>query len=180
MARGEKKLKVKTLKKEAGTTPTPYHLPSVQNLRREIDRVFEDFDWGFWRSPARRAGSSIASLFPHETRWGGIPAVDLVEQDKFYKITAELPGMEEKDIELKLSDSTLIIRGEKKEEKEEKKEGYYLSERYYGSFERRLQLPHGIDTSKIGATFKNGVLTVTLPKVAKAKKPEKKISIKAT
>ena len=184
MARTKKTIRAKTQKKatrkkaEVKTAPTPYHLPSVQDLRGGIDRAFEDFDWGFWRSPARRAGSSLASLLPHDTGWG-MPAIDLVENDKSYKITAELPGMDEKNIEIGLSDSTLTISGEKKEEKEENKEGYHLSERRYGSFERSLKVPHGVDTSKIAADFKNGVLTVSLPKAAKTRQPDKKISVKA-
>lgn len=185
MARSKKKIPVKTQKsakgKKATTTAAtaPNRLPSVQDFRNEIDRAFENFDWGFWRAPARRAGSSLASFIPHNAGWGQIPAVDLVENVKSYQITAELPGMEEKDIELELSDSTLTISGEKKEEKEEKKENYYLSERSYGSIERRLQVPHGVDTSKIAATFKSGVLTVTLPKLAKSRQPKRKIGIKA-
>jgi HSP20 family protein len=93
-------------------------------------------------------------------------------------VTAELPGMSEADIDVKYVDGTLTIRGEKKEEKEEKKKDYYLSERRYGSFQRAFQVPNGVDADKIDAAFKNGVLTVTLPKSAGAVRNEKKIAIK--
>jgi HSP20 family protein len=107
------------------------------------------------------------------------PAVDIVEKDTAYEVTVELPGMDESNIELKLSNGALTIRGEKKEEKEEKKKDYYLSERRFGSFERRFQVPQGVDTGKIEASFKKGVLTVTLPKTHEARAQEKKIAIKA-
>jgi HSP20 family protein len=108
--------------------------------------------------------------------------MDIAETEKAYEITAELPGMSESDVEVIASNGDLTIKGEKKEEKEEKEEkkkDYYLSERRYGSFERRMQIPKGVDADKIEATFKKGVLTVTLPKTPQAQKPEKKISVKA-
>lgn len=107
------------------------------------------------------------------------PAIDLAEKDKEYEITAELPGLDEKDVEIKLSNHSLTIKGEKKEEREEKQKDYYLSERRYGSFHRSFQLPEGVDADKIEATFAKGVLTVRLPKTVEAQKAEKKISIKA-
>jgi len=87
--------------------------------------------------------------------------------------------MDEKNIELKVSGGTLTIKGEKQEEKEERKKGYYLSERRFGSFERSFRTPDGVDTDKIAATFKKGVLTVALPKKPEAMKAEKKIMVKA-
>jgi HSP20 family protein len=95
-------------------------------------------------------------------------------------VTAERPGLDEKNVELKLADGELTIRGEKQEEKEEKKKEYYLHERHFGSFERRFAVPEGVDTDKIEASFKKGVLTVRLPKKPEARKPEKKIEIKAS
>ena len=111
--------------------------------------------------------------------WGAPPAVDIVEKDNAYEVTAELPGLDEKNIEVKLVNGGLTIKGEKQEEKEEKKKGYYLHERQFGSFERCFQVPQGVDTNKIEASFRKGVLTVTLPKKPEAQKPEKKIEIKA-
>jgi HSP20 family molecular chaperone IbpA len=101
------------------------------------------------------------------------------QTDKGYEITAELPGMEEKDIDVKLSNGILTIRGEKRDEKEEKKQNYYMRERSFGSFERSFQVPEDVDVNKIGASFKKGVLTLMLPKSAEAQKAEKKIEIKA-
>ena len=110
--------------------------------------------------------------------FGKSPAVDVAEKDKRYEVTAELPGLTDKDITVKYADGVLTISGEKKEEKEEKQKDYYLSERRYGSFQRSFQMPTGIDADKIEATFKHGVLTVALPKSAESVKNEKKIEIK--
>jgi HSP20 family protein len=112
--------------------------------------------------------------------WSGPPAVDITESDKAYEVTAELPGMDEKNVEVKVAGGNLIIMGEKQEGKEEKKKDYYLSERHFGSFERRFRLPKGVDVEKIEASFKKGVLTVNLPKKPEAQKPEKKIAVKAS
>jgi len=112
--------------------------------------------------------------------WGAAaPAVDVAESEKAYEITVELPGMDEKNIEVKVSNGSLTIKGEKQEEKEEKKKDYYLHERHFGSFERSFALPDGVDSNKIEAAFKKGVLTVTLPKKPEAQKPAKKIEVKA-
>lgn len=145
----------------------------LASLRSEIDRLFEDFSQGF-RIPL--ASRSLLE-WPYGT--GAGPAVDLVDKDKEYQLTAELPGLDEKDVEVTLTDDVLTIRGEKKEEKEEKKKGYYLSERRYGSFERVFRLPEGVDRDKIEARFQKGVLTLVLPKTAAAAKPKKTIEIKA-
>lgn len=150
----------------------------IASLRREFDRLFDELNGPFWPTPFHR------SLFEHvpfgrtETA-ANVPAVDIEEKDNAYEITAEMPGMDEKDVEVTLANGGLLIKGEKKAEKEEKKKNYYLSERSYGSFERYFGLPEDVDADKIGAAFKNGVLTVTLPKTAQAKQAEKKISIKS-
>lgn len=149
-----------------------------ESLRREIDRLFDDFSQGIWRSPFR----SLADLEPPRSlklTWGAAPAVDIVEGDKAYVVTAELPGMDEKNIEVRIANGGLAIKGEKKEEKEEKSQDYFVSERRFGSFERYFRLPEGVNVDKIQANFKKGVLTVTLPKETEAQKPEKKIEVKA-
>lgn len=147
-----------------------------ESLRKEIDRVFEDFGDDFWRRPFR-------SLAGFERTWpsrlAATPLADVSETDKAYEITAELPGLDEKDIEVNVAHGRLTIKGEKKEEKEEEKKDYYVCERRYGSFERYFDLPEGVDADKIEATFKNGVLKVTLPKTAEAQKPAKKVLVKA-
>lgn len=148
-------------------------------LRDEIDRFFQDADRGFWGLPRTRPLLDIESLFPHRAVADLLPAVDVAENDKQYEISAELPGMDEKDVEIKLSNGMLTIKGEKNEKKEESDKGYYLSERRYGSFQRSFQVPDGVDTDKIEASVKKGVLTVTLPKTPEAQKAEKKIAIKS-
>ena len=103
----------------------------------------------------------------------------MAEREGAYEISAELPGLDEKDVEVKLANGLLTIRGEKKEEREEKEKDYYLSERRYGAFTRSFQVPEGVDADKVEARFAKGVLTVTLPKTAEAQKQEKKIEVKA-
>ena len=107
-----------------------------------------------------------------------LPAVDLVEKDHEFELTCELPGMDEKDIELKLVGDMLTIKGEKTEQKEEREKDYHLSERRYGSFQRSFQMPDGVDAGKIEASFAKGVLTVKMPKSSEAQKKEKKIEVK--
>jgi HSP20 family protein len=148
-----------------------------ESLRREVDRLFEDFGSDdFWRRPLRSLAGFERNL---AQKLVASPAVDVTESDKAYEITAELPGLDEKNIEVNVANGGLTIRGEKKEEKEEKQKDYYVSERRYGSFERYFSLPEGVDADKIQASFKNGVLKVTLPKTAEAQKPAKKIEVKA-
>ena len=159
--------------------PTAQAWRPFESLRREIDRLFDDFDGGIWNAPFRRSIFDIEPFFRREPEWPAVPAVDVTEKEKAYEIAAELPGMAEKDIEVTLANGTLTIKGEKQEEKEEKKKGYHLQERRFGSFERRFGVPDGVDTNKIEATFEKGVLKVTLPKTAEAQKAEKKIAVKA-
>jgi HSP20 family protein len=171
MAENVSKLPVKVEK--AATAWRPF-----ASLRREVDRLFEDFDQDFWGSHFRRSMFEAEPMRRQEMMWGGAPAVDIAESDKAFELTAELPGMDEKSIEIKLANGGLTIKGEKAQEKEEKKKNYYLHERHFGSFERYFRLPEGIDADRIEATFKKGVLTVTLPKTVEAQKAEKKIEVK--
>ncbi|MGO9484089.1 MAG: Hsp20/alpha crystallin family protein [Rhodomicrobium sp.] len=106
-------------------------------------------------------------------------SVDAIEKDDAFEVTADLPGVDEKNIEVKLSGDVLTIRGEREERKEEKKKDYYISERQFGAFERSFQVPENVESDKIDACFKNGVLTITLPKKPGSAKAEKKISIHA-
>jgi HSP20 family protein len=168
------KMPVKT---EAGDAQRASERRPLANLRREIDHLFDDF-LGLGRRPAGRTLFDVEPFWRGELSFTKAPAVDLIEKDKEYEITAELPGMDESNIEVKFADGLLTIKGEKKEEKEEKKKDYYLSERRFGSFHRSFQVPSGVDADKIVASFKNGVLTVTLPKTTEAQKQEKKIAIK--
>jgi len=134
-------------------------------MQREMNRIFDSFTrgWGMDAFP------TIASFTPR---------LDVTEDAKAFTVTAELPGMSDKDIDLFISGDTLTIKGEKKEEKEEKDKNYFYSERSYGSFNRSIPLPRQIDTDKVAASFKKGVLTITLPKTAAAMEELKKISVK--
>jgi HSP20 family protein len=148
-----------------------------ESLRQEIDRLFDDFRPFDWHLPSKVLGLEVPRV--SGAAWQVAPAIDLVEKEDAYEITAELPGLDEKNVEIKLSNHTLTIKGEKSEEKEDKQKDYYVSERRYGSFQRSFQLPEGVDADKIDANFAKGVLTVKLPKTAEAKKAEKKIAVKA-
>jgi HSP20 family protein len=178
MAEATSKVPVKIQGKAADVSSATQAWTPFLSLRREIDRLFDDFGGGFWRSPFRSA-FAVEPFWQREMTWAATPAVDVVESEKAFEVTAELPGMDEKNIEVKLSNGNLTIRGEKQEEKEEKKKDYYLKERHFGSFERCFQVPEGVDANKIEATFTKGVLKLTLPKKAEAQKPEKNIEIKA-
>ncbi len=178
MAEAATKLPLKTEDNQTQRTSAPQLWRPFETLRREIDRLFDDFDPGFWRSPFRSMFGP-QPFWRRELSWTAAPAVDISESDKAYEVAAELPGMDEKNVEVTLSNGNLIIKGEKREEREEKKKDYYLSERQFGAFERRFPVPDDVDTDKIEASFKRGVLTVTLPKRPEAQKPEKKINIRA-
>ncbi len=147
------------------------------SMRHEMDRLFDRFsmfDIGqFGRFPAiehfwpRGNGGSVLSVL-----------VDVAEGDKAYTITAELPGIDEKNIDVNLSDDVLTLKGEMRTEREEKNKTHYASERSYGSFGRSFALPADVDVDKIGAKFDKGVLTVTLPKTTRAHAATKKIEVK--
>ena len=133
------------------------------SLQRQIERLFDDFTRGF-----PTLGNGKMEL---------LPSMDVTETDKEIEITAELPGLEEKDVQINVADNLLTIRGEKQAEREEKDKNYRLVERSYGSFERTLELPKGVDADAIKANIAKGVLTVTVPKPVPAQ--AKKIEVKA-
>ena len=180
MAEIATKLPVKTEQKGDEKTAAPQAWHPLETLRREVDRLFEDFGSDFWRAPFRRSAFDVEPFWRREWNFAATPAVDIVEKDNAYEVTADLPGIDEKNIEVNVANGTLTIKGEKQEEKEEKKKDYYLHERHFGSFQRSFRVPDGVDADKIDAQFKKGVLTVTMPKTAEAQKPAKKIEVKAT
>ena len=137
------------------------------SLQREIDRLFEDFTSGFPTMPSFASGNGGSLM----------PSTDVTETDKEIEITAELPGLEDKDVQINLSDNLLTIRGEKNAGKEEKDKNYRLVERSYGAFERTIALPEGVKGDDIKATIAKGVLTVKVPKPAPAQ--AKKIEVKS-
>jgi HSP20 family protein len=121
----------------------------------------------------REMEDMFGQLMP-SLKWAGgergwMPAVDMVDAKDEFVVKADLPGIDEKNVEVTVQDGALTIRGHRKEEKEEKKEDYYYSERSYGAFVRTLPLPSGVDADKVKATFKKGVLEIHLPKAKEAK-----------
>ncbi|HVY15356.1 MAG TPA: Hsp20/alpha crystallin family protein [Rhodopila sp.] len=160
------------VKKAPSTPATP---DAWRALRSEMERLFDRFAGGFGAPSFGR----VFEMFPSFATATSlpVPAVDITEDDAAYKITAELPGLTEKDVEVSLSDDGLTIKGEKSAESEKKEKNCYLSERSYGAFERSFTLPSGVQADKIAASVTNGVLTVTIPKGAAATK--KTIEVKA-
>jgi len=132
-------------------------------MRREMDRLWDSF---FERRPTKI-----------EEEGEFLPALDLAETDNELVVKCEVPGLEPKDIDISLSDGMLTIKGEKKQEREEKGADYHLVERSYGAFTRSIQLPKEVQSDKISASYKNGVLTVVLPKPEGTQKKEIKIKV---
>lgn len=141
------------------------------SLQREMNRMFDSFSRSFFDDFPLSKDMGFAHTV--------VPRINVAETESEVEITAELPGMEEKDIEVNLSKDALVIKGEKKTEKEDKKKGYRLVERTYGSFHRTIPVPAGVESEKVEAKFRNGVLTVVLPKTKEAQKEMKKIAIKS-
>ena len=162
-------------KEDVAGTPAPRYADPFAAFRSEVDRVFENFFGGngFGAFPTLRpisAGSAMTDISPD---------IDVKESDKAITVTAELPGIDEKDVEVTLRDRVLTLKGEKKTEREEEKEDLHIRERSYGSFRRSFTLPDTVEEEGVTADFAKGVLTVKIPKSAEAKKAEKKISITA-
>jgi len=155
---------------------TPANPPDIWgSFRSEMDRLFDRF--GF---------PSLRRMFDSEPPWRPMssfsfsaPPIDLSEDDKSYKVSAELPGLDSNDIDLSISGDMLVLKGEKRQEKEQKDKNYYFSERAYGTFQRAFQLPASVDRDKIAADFSKGLLTVTLPKTETARQQNKKIDVKS-
>lgn len=146
---------------------------SVFQIHQEIDRMFDDVFRNFGlSSPGGRPGSSLA-----QAEWLK-PTLDVGATDKEYHISIELPGVDEKDVQVELSGDTLIVKGEKKQEKEEKEKNYYRVERSYGSFQRVLSLPGDADANGITADCKNGVMTINVPRKAARDDAARQIEVK--
>ncbi|MBJ3776601.1 Hsp20/alpha crystallin family protein [Acuticoccus mangrovi] len=155
------------LRKHAEASPTDAN-PFV-SLQREVERVFSDF---------HRGSPGVSFDWPKVA----VPLMDIVEKDGRIEMTAELPGLEDKDVEIEVNENVLTIKGEKKTEREEKQDdNCFLSERAYGTFTRMIELPEGVDSDAVKATMAKGILTITVPKPAETPKPEaKKISIEGS
>ena len=151
---------------EKALAPKTTFEDTFMGLQHEMNRLFDGFfdNFGLGLAPA---------TLPSFT-----PRVDVRETDDSIEVTAELPGMEEKDIEVSLTDNEMVLRGEKKNETDETRGGVHRIERSYGAFYRRIPIPREVVEDKVDATFKNGVLHVVLPKVEKEKAKAVKINVK--
>jgi HSP20 family protein len=160
-------------KKNGGGSLVPTDLwdwRPFEALRRQLDRFFDE-------APLQRRSGEMEA-FERFMTWQGTPPVDFVERDGDYEITAELPGLDHKDVEVTVANGALVIHGEKKMEREEKGRGAYFTERRYGSFRRSFRLPQNAEVDGIAASFEKGVLKVTIPKAAGGGgEPEKKVDI---
>ena len=160
-------------------TSAPAPAPDVwHSFRHEMDRVFDRFAGSFHLPSWPRVFRTHPALRDQGSFAFSTPAVDMTEGDKAYTITAEVPGLEEKNIDVALSGDMLTLGGEKHYAKDEKDKNHYMSERAYGSFQRSFALPPGVDRDNIAAELSKGVLTITLPKLPEAQKPQKKIEVK--
>ncbi|MBL8672901.1 MAG: Hsp20/alpha crystallin family protein [Alphaproteobacteria bacterium] len=138
------------------------------SLHREVNRLFDDVFRGTASFPA--LGAMPVTLSPR---------VDVKETDKAIEVTAEIPGVDQKDVEVELADGALTIRGEKKAESKKEEKGWHVMERSYGSFYRAIPLPFDVDSAKVDAKFDKGVLTVILPKPPEVESKTRKIAVKA-
>jgi len=139
---------------------------------KELEEIRDSFDKFFGRSLALKR--SEPSIF-ETTAW--VPSIDMIDKKDSIVVKAEIPGVDKKNIKVTVSDGVLTIKGETKREEEEKKENYYYSERYYGSFSRSIELPVEVEKDKVKANYKDGILTITLPKSKEAESKETEISI---
>ncbi|WP_185960226.1 Hsp20/alpha crystallin family protein [Erythrobacter insulae] len=149
------------------TDLTDYLREPFSRLRGEMDRMFDEFPPRF---PAVRFGTRYLASVP-------VPAVEMTETDKDYRISVEVPGIPHEDIDLAIEDDMLVLKGEKKEEREEKERDYSISERSYGSFERRISLPQDALADKIEANTENGVIKIIVPRNEKASPERRRIEI---
>lgn len=141
----------------------PWRRGELRPLRREMEDFWNRF---------------FGELPVEEGSWAWSPSVDISESDGSVMVKAELPGLDAKDIDIDITGDVLTLRGEKKVEEEKKEERYYFRERHYGSFQRSFRLPAGVQSDKVKANFKNGILTIDIPKSEESK--QKKIEIKTT
>lgn len=169
--------KLKDVKKEKPEAAVPatkeHHENPFVSFRREMDRLFDDF-FTAKTFPSLRSMTDFSTIADTGDL---MPHVDVREEDHKIMVTAELPGMKEKDVELTLNDGVLTLKGEKKSETREEKDNVRMSERRYGSFMRSFRLPKSVDDGAVEARFEDGVLTVMIPKRAETLPEEKKIKI---
>lgn len=170
----EKKTEIEVTRAPA---PVVHDWEPIRSLRHQIDRLLGDFDWPDLRPAWPRKGAMLPQTWP--ALGAASPPVDLVERNGGYELQAELPGLTEDQIEVRLASGILTIKGEKSSERIEDADDYHLRERSFGSFQRSFRVPANVDADKIEARFDKGVLTVSLPKSAAAIQAERKIDVKA-
>ena len=166
-------MNIKDLVPRFGRKPLPARREEedpFRDFQREMNRLFDDF---FGEYPVAVRGEGV--------EWGGgfVPRVDVAETDKEVRVTAELPGMDEKDVDVELRGGVLSIRGERRDEQEEKGKNWYRREQSYGAFSRAVELPAEVDASKATARFKKGVLTFAAPKLGEEKAAGRRVPIEA-
>jgi HSP20 family protein len=148
-----------------------------ETFRREMDRMFDRLSDNF-AFPSLRDFPTTAHFWPRLAKVTA-PMVDMSGDEKAYHVSAELPGIDDKDVELTVGDDYLFIKAEKRQAQEDKAKDHFVAERSYGMYQRTFGLPADVDRNAIDAKFAKGVLTITLPKTAKAKASTKKIEVKA-
>lgn len=144
------------------------------SLFGEFDRMFDSLSRGFFVTPF---DGGLMTGARERGRGLGLPKTDVSETDASFRMSVELPGLDEKNVEIAVSDGVLTVRGRKESERKEEKENYHLTEREFGSFERSMRLPPSVDPEKIAASFDRGVLTIEMPKSAAARKAARKIPV---
>ena len=157
--------------------PSPSSTQPFDSIRREFDRLFGELDRNLWLSPLSLFSSPIAAPGNGGADWLTMPAVDIVEKPDAYEITAEMPGMDEKDIEVSLVDGGISIHGEKREDTTDDGAGRHVRERRFGSFVRSFSLPDDVDPDQIQANYANGVLRVKLPRNPETKSAKRRIEV---
>jgi HSP20 family protein len=161
-----------------GQSPAPQG-DLMGSLRHEMNRLFDSFSLSPAPFPYRRRMALFEPMRDWIPGFAAVPPMDLVEDNGGYLMTVELPGLSSEDIKLRVTEDMISVSAEKSESHKSEKGEHRISELRYGTFQRAMALPPGIDADKIEAIFKNGVLRVTLPKSEKARKSERAIEVKA-
>lgn len=162
-----------TRPENAPLTGSPFTF--MRRFSEEMDRLFEDFGFGRgWLAPGFEGGLDRLRTLGGAS-WA--PQVEVIERDNQLIVRADLPGMSKDDVQVDIDDNSLVIRGERKTEHEENEEGYYRSERSYGSFYRQIPLPGGVNTGDATAEFRNGVLEVLMPTTKRAREERRQIEV---
>lgn len=178
----EEAKEVSTKKSGTEVAPAParhaWPWPALGSLREELDEIFSDVSHTWPFSGTGRSLLEPRAISAFRSGLGAnVPAIDVVEHDDNYVLTAELPGMDDQDIELSVSEDALTLKAEKKEERDETKDNVRVSERRFGSYQRTFSLPPNVLADKISAKSKNGLLEITLPKSEETKAEARKIEI---